>query len=64
MIPPELRELTPSFYSSDSLNASEELVDTHYPQIAFGLKNVCIFFYLMKSVSRNWSRLTNDFIVR
>jgi hypothetical protein len=35
MIPPELHELTPSFYSSDSLNASEELVDTRYPQIAF-----------------------------
>ena len=35
MIPPELRELTPSLYSSDSLNASEELVDTRYPQFVF-----------------------------
>ena len=38
MIPPELRELTPSLYSSDSLNASEELVDTRYPQFVFTLK--------------------------
>jgi hypothetical protein len=64
MIPPELRELTPSFYSSDSQNASEELVGTHYPQVAFCPKSVCYLFYLMKSVSRSWSRLTNDFIVR
>jgi hypothetical protein len=33
MIPPELCELTPRFYSSDSSNASEELVNTRYPQI-------------------------------
>ena len=63
MIPPELRELTPSFYSSDSLNASKELLDTRYPQIAFRPKTF-VFSYLMKSVSRSWSRLTNDFIVR
>ena len=43
MIPPELRELTPSFYSSDPLNAREELVDTRYPQIPFRRKNICIF---------------------
>src|SRR6267143_243411 len=38
MIPPELRELTPSLYSSDSLTASEDLVDTRYPQFVFTLK--------------------------
>ena len=63
MIPPELCELTPSFYSSDSLNASEELADTQYLQMTFRPKTF-VFFYLMKSVSRSWSRLTNDFIVR
>ncbi len=41
MIPPELRELTPSFYSSDSLNAREELVDTRYPQMVFTSKYLC-----------------------
>jgi len=41
MIPPELRELTPSFYSSDLLNASEELVNRRYPQIAFSSRQFC-----------------------
>jgi hypothetical protein len=33
MIPPELGELTPRFYSSDSSNASEELVNIGEPAI-------------------------------
>jgi hypothetical protein len=62
MVPPELLELTLCFYSSNSSNASEERVNTQFPQHS----PECRYFndYLMKSVSRNWSRPTNDFIVR
>jgi hypothetical protein len=63
MIPPELRELTHSFYSSDLLNASEELVEQAISTDRVQLKTI-LLYYLMKSVSRSWSRLTNDFIVR
>jgi len=62
MIPPELLELTVRLYSSDSLNASEERVNAQFPQHYPGWE---IFRgYLMKRVSRSWSRPTNDFIVR
>ena len=62
MFPPELRELTPCLYSSNSSNASEERVNTRFPQRLLGLE--ISRGYLMKRVSRNWSRPTNDFIVR
>jgi hypothetical protein len=63
MVPPELLELTPCLYARNSSNASEELVNTQFPQGAHILK-FSNFGYLMNSVSRSWSRLTNDFIVR
>ena len=62
MVPPELRELTPRLYSSNSLNASEERENAQFPQPSCSLEIVRC--YLMKSVSRSWSRPTNDFIVR
>jgi hypothetical protein len=67
MIPPELHELTLSFYSSDSLNASGELMDIDGHTIStdhVSPQKRLYLSYLMKSVSRSWSRLTNDFIVR
>jgi hypothetical protein len=39
------------------------LVNTQFPPGAHILK-FSNFGYLMNSVSRSWSRLTNDFIVR
>jgi hypothetical protein len=63
IVPPELLELTPCLYASNSLNASEELVKIRYPQASRIGKEVNSV-YLMNSVSRSWSRLTNDFIVR
>ena len=62
MVPPELLELTPCLYSSNSSNASEEAVNTRFPQ--FAREGRSSSGYLMKRVSRNWSRPTKDFIVR
>ncbi len=62
MVPPELLELTPPLYSPNSLNASEEREKSRFPQRSRSLWIPCC--YLMKSVSRSWSRPTNDFIVR
>ncbi len=62
MSPPELIELTSCLYSSKMHIASEELEK----QKIHGLR-VCIVYgvaYLMKRVSRSWSRLTKDFMVR
>jgi hypothetical protein len=62
MVPPELLELTTRLYSSNPLNASEERENARFPQRSPSLEiSSC---YLMKSVSRSWSRPTNDFIVR
>jgi hypothetical protein len=62
MVPPELLELTPCLYSSNPLNASEERENRQFCTALsrFGTSGC----YLMKSVSRSWSRPTNDFIVR
>ena len=46
MIPPELYELTNRFYSCGVLNASEEQVNTRYPQIAF--RQISLALFLMK----------------
>ena len=62
MVPPELLELTLRLYSSDSPKASEGMVNTRFPQGLLPLKK--FMCYLMKRVSRSWSRPTNDFIVR
>ena len=62
MVPPELLELTSRFYSSDPLNASEQTENAQFPQRLRSLE--ISSSYLMKSVSRSWSRPTNDFIVR
>jgi hypothetical protein len=63
MSPPELVELTSCFYSCKMHIASEELEDAGNLQFAeselAGNRH-----YLMKRVSRSWSRLTKDFIVR
>ena len=62
MVPPELLELTSRLYSSNPLNASEQTENAQFPQRLCSLEiSNC---YLMKSVSRSWSRPTNDFIVR
>jgi hypothetical protein len=63
MVPPELLELTPCLYARISSNASEELLNTRFPQGAHILE-ILNLAYLMNSVSRSWSLLTNDFIVR
>ena len=60
MVPPELLELTLCLYSSDSSNASEERVNARHPQRSRGFETSGD--YLMKRVSRSWSRPTNDFI--
>jgi hypothetical protein len=62
MVPPELLELTTCLYSSNSSNASEETVNARCPQRS--RRSIAPNDYLMKSVSRSWSRPTNDFIVR
>jgi len=62
MVPPELLELTLCLYSSDLSNASEERVNARFPQRSCRWESSV--GYLMKSVSRSWSRPTNDFIVR
>ncbi len=62
MVPPELDELTPCLYSSNLRIASEEMANEGIPQDQDG--SAWNLAYLMKSVSRNWSRLTKDFMVR
>jgi hypothetical protein len=62
MVPPELLELTLCLYAYNPWNTSEERENARFPQRSYSLE---IFrCYLMKSVSRSWSRPTNDFIVR
>ena len=60
MFPPELIELTIRLYSSELANASEELGKDGNSQLRFRNDGN----YLMKRVSRNWSRPTKDFTVR
>jgi hypothetical protein len=62
MVPPELLELTPCLYSSNSSIASEERVNAGFPQCLPALRDSAA--YLMNRVSRSWSRPTNDFVVR
>jgi hypothetical protein len=62
IVPPELLELTTCLYARDLRIASEETVNTGFPQLSIRLEQSR--GYLMNSVSRSWSRPTNDFIVR
>lgn len=62
MFPPELNELTHRLYSLNSSNASEDLVNSKFPNICCLEIGECV--YLMNRVSRSWSRPTKDFTVR
>ena len=62
IVPPELLELTACLYARDLRIASEETVNTRFPQHLVKLEDS--WGYLMNRVSRSWSRPTKDFIVR
>jgi hypothetical protein len=61
IVPPELLELTPHLYSSNLWIASEEMGTRNFHSSRARNEG---FSYLMNRVSRSWSRLTNDFMVR
>jgi hypothetical protein len=65
MIPPELSELATSLlllrFVERKRRVGEHAIST---DCVSGKMIWFYYYYLMKRVSRSWSRLTNDFIVR